>query len=202
MKKKYRDLLAEKQAGHANQAAKHAAQEHARQAVSKAEEGGVSKAVGSSSILGYMTPRPAAQQTPAANLITNHLQPRSTGKDEIDDALTEAFLDGGLAFTVVESASFKNFVDKLQAGPKSYRLPTRKTLGGKLLDRAYDRATAYTEAGIFSHLPSVLRAWPRRRSRLRLRGGLGQAPTTERLSARLGVTVASSHKRGETSLTR
>ena len=57
-------------------------------------------------------------------------------KDEIDEALAKMVYATNCPFRIVEHKSFIELVEKLRPG---YKLPTRKDLGGPLLEKVHQQ---------------------------------------------------------------
>lgn len=65
-------------------------------------------------------------------------------KEQIDTALSTLFYRCNLSFSIVESAAFKDFVNTIRPSYSKF-LPSRKVLGGTMLDNAYLK---YKEIGL------------------------------------------------------
>jgi hypothetical protein len=159
VRKQYVDELAGKTSAKAKSASSAAARHHASlltdrdgddpsaeaQAKAKAAPSKPAGGAGSGTLDKFLK-KPSA--TGAPTKIDDHFKPKTSEKDEVDDALAATFIENGWSFRGVDSKSFKGFVEALRRAPKSYRLPNERILGGRLLDRAYARAVAHTTAGI------------------------------------------------------
>jgi hypothetical protein len=159
VRQQYTALRSEKQSAKAKGASAAAARQHASsvtaqggddpRSTSQEKAGGTSSQSlaggGSGTLHQFMKP---AASTAVPTKIDDHFKPRTSDKDEVDDALAETYIENGWSFRGVESKSFKRFVEALRRAPKSYRLPNQRILGGRLLDRAYERAVAHTMSGV------------------------------------------------------
>ena len=62
--------------------------------------------------------------------------------ERVDEAVAELVYGDNLPFAVVESPRFKAVIEAAKTAPSSYKLPTRHSLGGGLLDQAVQRLRA------------------------------------------------------------
>ena len=95
-----------------------------------------------------VTPHDFSKPASGSSKISGYFKPSTSDRDDVDNAIAEAFIENGWSFLSVESKSFLKVVQAIQTGPKNYRPPHRRRLSGKLLDTAYDNAEANREEGI------------------------------------------------------
>ena len=79
-----------------------------------------------------LAPPRQMQQTLLGHVVSTPVQT----KDKIDQSIAEFFYGCNLPFAVVEHPKFKAMVESLRTG---YKLPTRKTMGGPLLNQTHSK---------------------------------------------------------------